>query len=135
MKTIRRMALPAVLAATFFAGCSKDNDETPAVDGKCFADKISLTHTQTNDASSQHTVLITFDAKNTSTEGYDIAKGHSVIYVKLSATTADNKTYTEDTPLTATSLDAGATASVTLMVDYGAGNTFKSYKVEQVYCK
>lgn len=134
MKTIRRAALPALLAVSFFAACSKDNDDAP-VTGKCFADKITLTNTSTTDAASQHTVLLTFDAKNTSSEGYDISKGHSAIYIKVSVTTTNNKVYTDEGPLTATSLDAGATASVSLIADYGAGNTFKSYKVEQIYCK
>jgi len=87
-----------------------------------------------NDLQGVDNVQITFDAKNTSSEDYDISTGAKSIYVELKVTTTDNTVYTEEQPLLIAKLAAGATASVTQSADYGAGKTNKSYTI-RLYCK
>ncbi|PUZ27757.1 hypothetical protein GA0116948_10669 [Chitinophaga costaii] len=127
--------LYALLAIAAFTGCSKDHDNTSTPSKECMADKLQLTYASTDDVPSLHTVIITFDVKNTGSKKYDVGAGSTAVYVKLEATTTNGKTYSGDDILTVTSLDAGATASASAIVDYGAGNAYKSYKVVEVYCK
>lgn len=135
MKKIKTMAILAFAAVTTFSACSKDNDDTPGLNGTCFADKMSLTNPVVENLPSQHSVIVTFDVKNTSSENFTISDGHKPIYVKMSVTTTNDKVYTEEQMLTVTSLNAGALASAPVMVDYGPGNSYKSYKIDQVFCK
>lgn len=135
MKTMGRWMMFSAMAMAVFAGCSKSDNNASPVSQSCLADKLTLTETNVNDLTSQHAVIITFDVKNTSSsENYEL-EHYKAVYVKLSATTADNKTYSEESLLPVSALDAGATASTELMIDYGAGNTYKSYKIEQIFCK
>lgn len=135
MKKIRSMVIPALAAVITFSACSKDNDDVPGTNGTCFADRFSLTNPVVENLASQHAVIVTYDVKNTSSEDFAISNGHKAVYVKISATTTGDKVYTEEVPLTVTSLAAGAMASAAVMVDYGPGNSYKSYKLEQVFCK
>jgi len=135
MKKIRGVAILAFATITTFSACSKDNDDVPGTNGTCFADKLSLTNPVVEDLASQRTVIVTYDVKNTSSEDFAISNGHKAVYVKISATTTGDKVYTEEVLLTVTSLAAGAMASAAVMVDYGPGNSYKSYKLEQVFCK
>lgn len=133
---MKKIALYSAFAAAVLLGsCSKKSDGPGTPQRKCMADKMQLTETKVNDLTSLHDLQVTFDVKNTSSDLYDVASGSNPIYVKLQATTASGKTYEEETPLTITNLAAGATGSATASVDYGAGNTYKSYTVLQVYCK
>jgi hypothetical protein len=136
MKKIRSMAVLALVAVTAITACSKNDDnDVPGLNGTCFADKLSLTNPVVENLASQHSVIVTFDVKNTSSENFSISNGHKPVYIKISATTTNDKVYTEEAPLTVSSLNAGAMASAAVLVDYGPGNSYKSYKLEQVYCK
>lgn len=116
------------------ASCGGDDDNPGPAQGECLSDKITLTQTRVNDLASQHSVQITFDAKNTSSSNYDVAKGVKNIYAEIKVTTTDNAVYTEEQPLLVTQLSAGATASVTQSCDYGAGKAYKSYTI-RLFCK
>ncbi|BAV05317.1 hypothetical protein SAMN05421788_105227 [Filimonas lacunae] len=135
MKTIRAWAVLPMLAIAVLSGCSKSNDDVATTDGACFADKLELSNPVVEDLPSSHSVIITYDVKNTSSEDFDIQKGHRPVYVKVSATTTSDKVYTEENLLTVSSLSAGSTTSTKLLVDYGAGNAYKSYSIDQKICK
>lgn len=136
MKTAGLLATLTLSSFSFFAGCSKNNSNntTTPPDAKCVSDKFTLTYTDILDVPSAHMANLTFDIKNTSTEDYDIVKGYKPVYVRIAINTTNNKTYYFDGPLT-TSLGAGETESETYPVDYGAGNAYKDFKIEKVYCK
>ena len=135
MKKTKLSFLFAAFSLTLaLSSCGKDDDKPTPSGGDCLSDKITLTQTRVNDLSSQHSVQVTFDAKNTSSTNYDVAKGSKEIYAEIKVTTTDNTVYTEEEPLLVTTLNAGATASVTQSGDYGAGKTYKSYTI-RLYCK
>ena len=132
---MKRITIYALLALGAFSSCSKSHDNTPVSTSKCLADKMQLTLTQTQDASSSHIVILTFDVKNTGTANYDVGSGSNPIYIKVTVNTTNGKSYSDEGPLTATSISSGATASAAMTADYGAGNVYKDFKIESVYCK
>ena len=136
MKRTKLSFLFAALSLTFaLASCGGDDDNPAPSGGDCLADKITLAQTAVNNLASQHAVQITFDAKNTASRKYDVTTGQEKqIWAEIKVTTTDNTVYTEDQPLLINQLNAGATASVTQSVDYGAGKTYKSYTI-RTYCK
>ncbi|RFM27566.1 hypothetical protein [Deminuibacter soli] len=136
MKPISALATLTLLAVLLLTNCSKKNDSpvAPPANAGCMSDQLSLTETNVTDATSQHTALITFDVKNTGTTNYDVAGGSNAVYVKLTVTTTNGKTYATQTILPVSSVEAGKIASAAVMADYGAGNQYKSYKVDQLYC-
>jgi len=133
-KTTLSFLFAAFSLSLALSSCGGDDDNPAPAGGDCLSDKITLTQTLVNDLSSQHSVQITFDAKNTSSSNYDIAKGTKQVFAEIKVTTTDNTVYTEEQPLLVTQLAAGATASVTQSADYGAGKTYKSYTI-RLYCK
>jgi hypothetical protein len=133
-KTKLSLLFPALFLTLSLAGCGGDDDNPAPAQGKCLSDKLTLTETLVNNLASQHSVQVTFDVKNTAGEDYDLTKGNKGIYVEMKVTTTDNTVYTEEQPLLASKVGAGATASVTQSCDYGAGKTFKSYSI-RTYCK
>jgi hypothetical protein len=118
-----------VLAAFAGTACGSDSDGSASEDPACLASSIELTETKRLDSPSFNTVLLDFDAKNTSGEDYDIMKGSQAILLDFVVTTADGTEYQSEAPLTAAKIDAGATAAVVAMAAYGAGKTFESYTV------
>jgi len=135
MKKTKLSFLFAAFSLTLaLSSCGGDDDNPTPSGGECLSDKITLTQTRVNDLNTQHAVQVTFDAKNTSSTNYDVAKGSKEIFVEIKVTTTDNTVYTEEQPLLVTQLAAGNTASVTQSADYGAGKTYKSYTIRQ-YCK
>jgi hypothetical protein len=134
MKKTTLSFLFAAFSLTLALSSCGGDDDNPSPAGECLSDKITLTQTQVNNLAGQHTVQITFDAKNTSSSNYDATRGVKNIYAEIKVTTTDNAVYTEEQPLLITQLAAGATASVTQSADYGAGKTYKSYTI-RLYCK
>lgn len=127
MKKSIYLLLSVVLITFTLSGCSKDDDPGPA--GKCFANDITLTETKLDNYPDSHTLFITFDAKNNSSQTFSIEDGSKVINARIKVTTTDGTVYESNGPLTLTELSSGATASVLLNADYGAGKTYKSYTI------
>lgn len=128
----------ALVAAAFsITACGSDSTSSPGGGGggagsgdpSCLAGSIQLTETKRTDSPSFNTVLLDFDAKNTSSSDYDIMKGDKAIMLDFVVTTTDGTEYESEAPLTAAKIDAGATAAVVAMAEYGAGKTFESYTV------
>lgn len=129
----KTVLLYAFIIFLFSLTSCSDDDNQPS---NCFADNITLTQTKVNDLSgSSDAVIITFDAKNTSSSKYDISSGSAAIYITVTVTTTDNSTYETTQPLTVTSLSPGATASTDVLANYGSGKTYKSYKIDKKYCQ
>jgi hypothetical protein len=130
-----------ILAALAGTACGSDSssDSSPGGSGggnasgdpTCLASSIELTETKRTDSPSFNTVLLDFDAKNTSAEDYDIMKGSKPILLDFVVKTAEGTEYESEAPLTAPKIDAGATAAVVAMAVYGAGKTFESYTVSR----
>lgn len=121
-----------VVVALVASACSSDSDsgsDGGGGDPACLAGSIELTETKRTDSPSFNTLLLDFDAKNTSTSDYDIMEGSKAILLDFVVTTTDGTEYESEAPLTAAKIDAGATAAVVAMADYGAGKTFDSYTV------
>lgn len=122
-----------VLAAFASTACGSDSDSGPnggaSGDPDCLASSIELTETKRTDSPSFNTVLLDFDAKNTSSEDYDIMKGSKPILLDVVVTTTDGTEYESEAPLTAAKISAGATAAVVVMGSYGAGKAFESYAI------
>lgn len=132
---MKKIALYSAIAVAALLGSCKKSSTPTLPQSKCMADNMKLTETKVADLPSSHTLQVTFDVKNTSSDKYDVGSGSNPIYIKLQATTTNSKTYEEETILTVSNLAAGATGSATASVDYGAGNVYKSYVVKEVYCK
>lgn len=119
--------LTAMLAiSTVFSSCSKDDKTTTR--GECFADKITFTETEVTPGGTDN-VIITMDAKNTSSKEYSIENGDKVINLRIIVTTTDGNTYETNTVFAVSSLSAGATVSTGAVASYGAGKTYASYKL------
>ena len=122
-----------VLAAFAGTACGSDSGSNPggraSEDPACLASSIELTETKRTDSPSFNTLLLDFDAKNSSSEDYDIMKGSKAILLDVVVTTADGTEYESDAPLTAAKISAGSTAAVVVMAGYGAGKVFESYTV------
>jgi hypothetical protein len=134
MTRFTRVCLAVVGLAV--AACGSDSDSgspggsgSGSGDPNCLASAIELTETKRTDSPSFNTLLLDFDAKNTSSTDYDIMKGAKAIMLDFVVTTSDGTEYESEAPLTAAKIDAGATAAVVAMADYGAGKTFESYTV------
>lgn len=130
--TLRKTLMTSLLALTIFASCSKDDDTVP--ENACFADQFELNETKVENYAETNSAIITFDATNKSGTTYNIQNGASLINVKIEVTTTDGSKYETNQPLTITELSAGATASTTFIAEYGAGKTYKSYRVVSVTC-
>jgi hypothetical protein len=125
-----------VSAAFLGTACGSDSSSNPnggggtsSGDPACLASSIELTETKRTDSPSFNTVLLDFDAKNASSTDYDIMKGSKAILLDFVVTTSEGTEYQSEAPLTAAKIDAGATAAVVGMAEYGAGKTFESYTV------
>jgi len=119
--------LTAMLAfTTVFSSCSKDDKTTTR--GECFADKITFTETEVTPGGTDN-LIITMDAKNTSSKEYSIENGDKVVNLRIIVTTTDGNTYETNTVFAVTSLSAGATVSTAAVASYGAGKTYASYKL------
>lgn len=136
MTTTRWTHACLVLVALAATACGSDSDPGPnggggsgSGDPTCFAGSIELTETKLTDSPSFNTVLLDFDAKNTSSKPYDIATGSRAIELDLVVMTSDGSEYESTAPLTATKINAGATAAVVVMAGYGAGKTYQSYEI------
>jgi hypothetical protein len=134
--TIRWTRACSILVALAGTACGSDSDSgseggagSTSSDPTCFAGSIELTETKRTDSPSFNTLLLDFDAKNTSSSDYDIMKGSKAILLDFVVTTTDGTEYESEAPLTAAKIDAGATAAVVAMAEYGAGKTFESYTV------
>ncbi len=138
--TLLRFAGPYLLLLALGAiGCGSD-DSTPkegaggtsnaGTDAGCLASSMQLTETKLTDAASFNTVLLDFDAKNTSTKAYDIQAGSKPILIDFVVTTADGAEYESTAPFTAQKVDAGATAAIVAMAEYGANKAYASYTFE-----
>jgi hypothetical protein len=132
----KTIGIRAYLVFLAFAGTACGSDASsnpdggggnPSGDPACLASSIELTETKRTDSPSFNTILLDFDAKNTSTEDYDIMKGSKAILLDFVVTTTDGTEYQSEAPLTAAKIDAGATAAAVAMAAYGAGKTFESY--------
>lgn len=95
----------------------------------CLAALIELTETKLTDSPSAHTLLLDFDAKNTSTEAYDIQAGSQPIMLDFQVTTTDGAKYESTAPFTALKIGPGATSTTVAQADYGANKTYQSYEV------
>lgn len=130
---IRACVLVGALAGTACGSDSDDGSNGSAGDGSgdlaCLAGSIQLRETKRMDAPSFNTLLLDFDAKNTSSNDYDIMKGSKPILLDFVTTTDDGTEYESEAPLTAPKIDAGATTAIVAMAEYGAGKTFESYTV------
>src|SRR4051812_32778573 len=110
----------SLTVCSLLVGCSDDDDNNGS---NCLADALTLTETAVDNlAPSSDNVIITFDAKNTSSSDYTPTTGGQ-IFVKIIVTTSDNATYESTHPITVSSLSAGATASTQVLASYGAGKT------------
>lgn len=133
---LRKTLLPVLMALTITAtSCSSDDDDTNLPSNACFADAITLTQTEVENSPSQHSVFVTFDAKNTSSTDYRVQNGAKVIDLKVVVTTTDGSTYETIQPLTVTDLSAGATTSTMVLAEYGAGKTYQSYQLVSKTCR
>lgn len=127
----KALLLSIGVSMAVLSACSKkDNNPLPG-QGACLADQITMTQSKIVDHPSSNSILLTFDIKNTSTTNYDIVKGTKIVMVKVIVTTTDNATYESTTQLPLPELSAGATASGPIIAEYGAGKTYKSYKIEK----
>jgi len=126
----------SLLAALGAIGCGSDDSGSNGgsggggSDSSCFASSMQLTETKLTDAPSFNTVLLDFDAKNTSSKDYDIQAGSKAIMLDFVVTTTDGTEYETTAPFTAARIDAGAIAPIVAMAEYGAGKTYESYTVE-----
>jgi hypothetical protein len=133
---IHWMRAGLVSAAFLGTACGSDSSSSPnsggaagSGDPACLASSIELTETKRTDSPTFNTVLLDFDAKNASSADYDIMKGSKAILLDFVVTTSEGTEYQSEAPLTAAKIDAGATAAVVAMAEYGAGKTFESYTV------
>ncbi len=122
------------IAAIASTGCGSDSGSdgsggTGSGDPSCLAGDIDLTETKRTDSPTFNTILLDFDAENTSSTDYDINKGSRAILLDFVVTTVEGAKYESEAPLTAAKIGAGATAAVVAMAEYGAGKTFESYTV------
>ena len=135
--TLKKIAM--MLALISFLSCSKDDAKAPGSpagqSGNCISGSIALTQTKITDYPSSNNVFIDFDAKYNSAINYDISTIGigNFIYVKVKVKTTDNNIYETVQPII-TQLSAGATQSVLVQANYGAGKTYQSYTIE-VICK
>lgn len=130
----KALLLSIGVSMAVLSACSKkDNNPLPG-QGACLADQITMTQSKIVDYASSHSLILTFDIKNTSTINYDIMKGAKIVMVKVIVTTTDNATYESTAQLPVPELAAGATASGPITAEYGAGKKFKSYTIVKT-CK
>jgi len=113
------------IGAIASTGCGSDSGSdggggAGGSDPSCLAGSIELTETKRTDSPSFNTVLLDFDAENTSGTDYDISKGSRAISLDFVVTTAEGTKYESEAPLTAAKIGAGATAAVVAMAEYGA---------------
>jgi hypothetical protein len=122
-----KIILSTVLAISLLPACKKE-DNAP-VPGSCFADNITLTQTDFVNYPANHSVFVSFDAKNTSTKDYDVSRGAKLVNMEFIITTADGAEHVTHIGLTKTYIPAGTSTSVIIYADYEAGHTYQSYKV------
>jgi hypothetical protein len=115
--------LTAMLALSLFSSCKKET--IPGVSGSCFADKI--TFTQTNVQIMAGMLMITFDAKNTSSKDYDVEKGDKIIDLKFVVTNTDGTKDVSTVPFFESKISAGTTISTITGTEIGDGKTYQSY--------
>jgi len=122
-----RFILYCIFVFTLLSACKKDDTSPPP--GSCFADKITLTQTDFIDYKSAHSIFVSLDAKNTSSKDYDVSKGAKLVNMKIVITTTDSAQYETHIGFTETYIPAGASASVIIYAEYGAGKTYQDYKI------
>jgi hypothetical protein len=133
LKMKKALLLSIGISMAVFSACSKKNDNPGPQSGACMADQLALTQTKSEASAAMHTLFLTFDTKNTGATDYDVTKGSKMVQLKVTVTTTDNSTYESTQPVTIVKLSAGGTATMDVLAEYGAGKTFKSYKIEK-YC-
>ena len=133
--TLKKITI--MLALISFLSCSKKDETTSGIaqTGNCISGSIALVQTNITNYPSSNVVFIDFDAKNNSTINYDVATvgTGNFIYAKAKVKTTDGNIYETVQPII-TQLSAGATQSVLVQANYGAGKTYDSYTIELI-CK
>lgn len=138
MKMKRKLSMlgAAVVMVFAIAACGSKNDNPGPVlpQSKCLSDKMQLKLTKVNNLTSSHTVLLSFDVKNTSNETFDVQKGYKFIMAEIKVTTTDNMVYTNNVPFTSEKIEPGQTITEEVGGEYGANKTYKSYTI-RLYCE
>lgn len=129
------LSILSVVLLSFALGSCSDDKNPVMPSRKCFAGDFTLTQTKLTDSPEQHLIFLTFDAKNNSSQNFNIGDGSSKqIQARIKVTTTDGSVYETNTILTVSELAAGSTASTENTADYGAGKTYKSYTIT-LYCE
>lgn len=137
MMTLRLAQACLLLVALGATACGSDDSGSngngagngSTGDPSCFAGAMEITETKLQDAPSSNSLLLDFDAKNTSDKDYDVQAGAKAILMDFVVTTTDGTEYESTEPFTAPNIDAGATAAIVAVAEYGAGKTYESYTV------
>ena len=130
MKTIKKLTSVFVLFLLITTlSCSSDDENSTNEPNDCLKDSFELTETNVNDLTGTNSVIVTFDLKNNSSTDYSIQDGSRPINTTIIVNTDDGSEFETTNILTVNSLSAGATTTVDVLGNYGAGRTFSSYEI------
>jgi hypothetical protein len=134
MKTVFKNLFAVVLITVMSVSCSK-SDSGGSSNSNCLSGSLTFKQTEVKDfAGVSNSIYVTFDVKNTSTKDYSLtsAGAGNFIFYKIKVKTTDGTIYETKGPFT-DGISAGATKSISVPGEYGAGKVYESYTIE-LYC-